>query len=141
MSFTSYHPDELDDLAESKGIDPSQIVGHQPEGLDGEHSFYYQDNTGSGFDEALRHGHNVQIERGVSYAQLKRMPQMNDAKLAQYIQEEDADEQNDRYEDREDYQSNQDLLSEGNDIYKKALADYNKAHDVKKQTIHYSDYP
>ena len=136
MSFTSYHPDEL----ESKGIDPSQIVGHQVEGLDGEHSFYYQDNTGSGFDEALRRGHDVPVERGVSYNELKKMPQMNDETLSKYIDEEDADEQNDRYEDREDYQSNQDLLSEGNTIYKKALADYNKAHDVKKQSIHYSDF-
>ena len=137
MSFTSYHPDEL----ESKGIDPSQIVGHQVEGNDGENTFgYFQSTIGSGFDEALRHGHDVPVERGVSYNELKRMPQMDDAKLAQYIQEEDADDQNNRYEDREDYQNNLDLLSEGNTIYKKALADYNKAHDVKKQSIHYSDY-
>ena len=136
MSFTSYHPDEL----ESKGIDPSQIVGHQPEGLDGEHSFYYQDNTGSGFDEALQYGHDIPVERGVSYNELNKMDQMDDSKLEQYIQEEDADEQNDRYEDREDYQSNQDLLSEGNEIFKKELSRYNKAHDVKSQTVHYSDF-
>ena len=138
MSFTSYHPDEL----ESKGIDPSQIVSHQVEGTDGENTFgYFQSTIGSGFNDALQYGQDIPIERGVSYAQLKRMPQMNDETLSKYIDEEDADEQNDRYEDREDYQSNQDLLSEGNDIYKKALADYNKAHDVKKQSIHYSDYP
>ena len=142
MSFTSYHPDELDDLAEIRGIDPSQIVGHQPEGTDGENTFaYFQSTIGSGFNDAVQYGQDIPIERGVSYAQLKRMPQMNDETLSKYIDEEDADEQNDRYEDREDYQSNQDLLSEGNDIYKKALADYNKAHDVKKQSIHYSDYP
>ena len=136
MSFTSYHPDEYD----AKGVDLSRIVSMQPEGLDSEHSFYYQNTTGSGFDEALQYGHDVPVERGVSYAQLKRMPQMNDAKLAQYIQEEDANDQEDRYEDREDYQSNQDLLSEGNEIFKKELSKYNKAHDIKNQSIHYSDY-
>ena len=137
MSFTSFHPDEL----ESKGVDLSRIVSMQPEGLDSEHSFYYQDSTGSGFDDALRYGHDVPVERGVSYNELKKMPQMDDSKLAQYIDEEDADEQNDRYEDREDYQSNQDLLSEGNEIFRKELSRYNKAHDVKSQSVHYSDYP
>ena len=138
MSFTSYHPDEL----ESRGIDPSQIVGQQVEGTDAENTFgYFQSTIGSGFNDAVQYGQDIPIERGVSYAQLKRMPQMNDAKLAKYVQEEDADDQADKYEDREDYQSNQDILSEGNTIYKKALADYNKAHDVKKQSIHYSDYP
>ena len=137
MSFTSFHPDEL----ESKGVDLSRIVSMQPEGLDSEHSFYYQNTTGSGFDDALRYGHNIPIERGVSYAELKRMPRMPDETLSKYIQEEDNDEQNDRYEDREDYQNNQDLLSEGNEIFKKELTRYNKAHDIKKQSIHYGDYP
>lgn len=137
MSFTSFHPDEY----ETGGIDLSQIVGHQPSGTDGQNSYYYADTTGSGFNDSVEYGQDIPIERGVSYAELKKMPQMNDAKLAQYIAEEDADDQDDRYEDREDYQSNQDLLGEGNSIYQKALSEYNKAHDVKSQTVHYSDYP
>ena len=136
MSWISYHPDEL----ERKMIDPSEIVGPQVEGNDGENTFFYQYTTGSGYNNELKIGMNVPVERGVSYNELKKMQKMDDDTLSKYIAEEDADDNEDKFEDREDYQSNQDLLSEGNDIYKKALADYNKAHNIKKQSVTYSDY-
>ena len=136
MSWIRFHPDEL----EIKMTDPSQRVGPQPEGNDGENTFFYQDTTGSGVDNELKIGMNVPVERGVSYAELRKMNMMSDAKLQQYIDEEDADDNEDKFEDREDYQSNADLLEEGNMIYNNELKKYNKTHNIKKQSVTYSDY-
>ena len=136
MSWISFHPDEL----ERKMTDPSQIVGQQVEGNDGENTFFYQDTTGSGFDNELKIGMNVPVERGVSYNELKKMQKMDDATLSKYIAEEDADDNEDKFEDREDYQSNADLLEEGNNIFNTELKKYNKSHNIKKQSVTYSDY-
>jgi len=136
MSWISYHPDEL----ERKMTDPSQILGPQVEGNDGENTFFYQDMTGSGFDNELKIGMNVPVERGVSYNELKKMQKMDDDTLSKYIAEEDADDNEDKFEDREDYQSNSDRILEGNNIFNTELKKYNKSHNIKKQSVTYSDY-
>lgn len=139
MSWISMHPDDIDP-ANGRGQDPSQIIGQQPEGTDGENTFFFQDTVGSGFDTALHTGFDVPVERGVSYAELRKMDKMSDVTLEQYIQEEDADDQEDRFEDREDYQSNADLIEEGNEIFNSELKRFNKAHNIKKQSVTYSSY-
>jgi len=132
------HPD---DLVAQRGEDIGIIIGPQVEGTDGENTFYYnQNNIGSGYDTALQYGLDIPIERGMSYSALRKMEKMDDDKLQQYIQEEEAEQLSDRFEDREDYQNNSELIAEGNEIFNSELKRYNKAHQIKKQTITYADY-
>ena len=138
MSWISVHPDELDPL----GKDPSEIIGPQVEGNDGENTFYYpRDTLGSGYDNELTIGFDIPVERGVSYSELRKMTRLDDDILSKYIDEEQADDDEDRFEDRDDYQSNTDMIVEGRDIFNTELKKYNKAHNIKKQSITYSDYP